>query len=218
MFEILYIIIALVGLTACGLWDLKTSNIPDQICIPLIFIGIILHAAESLVLGSWNPITMCLIVGGLYGVFAFTMYYSGQWGDGDAAMLIALGVLVPTATVPTFFPFALTLFINMVFVSAIYSVIYVLFLVKNPKIKRKGLEFYRRIPTSKLIVDDVLGEDIPRLKLYQKKIRGLKLEEIKKIKKIKRYVIVKEGIRSGLVFPIALAITLYFGDLILFLV
>ena len=76
--------------------------------------------------------------------------------------------------------------------------------------------FYRKIPTSKLKVDDMLGEDIPRLKLYKRYIKGLTEKQINKIRKVKRYVIVREGIRYGIVFPLSLVFTLLFGDFFLF--
>jgi hypothetical protein len=74
-----------------------------------------------------------------------------------------------------------------------------------------------RIPTSKLKVDDMIGEDIPKLGIYKRFIRGLKKEEVKKIKRMKKYVTIREGIRYGMVFPITLILTLFFGDIFLFL-
>jgi len=218
MFELWYIVIALVGSTFCGLWDLKTSDIPDNVCWLMIALGIGLHGLESYVIGSSLPIVNSFIAGGAFLIFGLFMYYTGQWGGGDGELLVAIGFLLPTATIPTFFPFSFTFFVNMLFVGAIYSVIYVIFLAKSPGVERKGFEFYRKIPTSKLREGDVVGENIPRLKIYKRKIRGLKKEEINKIKKIKKHIMIREGIRYGLAFPLALAITLYFGDLILFVV
>jgi len=218
MFETWYIVIALAGSLFCGLWDLKTSDIPDSICSLMISLGIGLHGLESYLIGSSAPIISSFTVGGLFLVFGIIMYYTGQWGGGDGELLTAIGFLLPTASVPTFFSFPMTFFINMIFVGAIYSVIYFLVLIKQPGVKRKGFDVYRKISTKKLKKGDVIGEDIPRLKLYKRKIRGLTEQEVSKIRRIKKYTIVREGIRYGLVFPIALAITLYFGDLILYLV
>ncbi len=41
----------------------------------------------------------------------------------------------------------------------------------------------------------MLGEDVPELKLYKKYIRGLTKEEVNKIKKIRKNVVIKEGVR-----------------------
>jgi hypothetical protein len=68
---------------------------------------------------------------------------------------------------------------------------------------------------SKLKFDDMLGEDIPRLRLYKKHLKGLTKDQVSKIKKMKKYVLIKEGVRYGIVFPLALLFTLFFGDFIL---
>ena len=217
MFELWYIIIALVGSIFCGLWDLKTSDIPDKICWLMISLGIGLHGLESYLIGSTAPLISSLTVGSIFLAFGIFMYYTGQWGGGDGELLTAIGFTLPTASVLTFFPFPVAFFFNLVFLGAFYSVIYVIFLAKMPNVERKGLEFYRNVPVKKLMKGDVIGEDIPRLNIYKRKIRGLTEKEILKIRKIKKNVIVREGIRYGPAFPLALAFTLYYGDLILFL-
>lgn len=217
MFELLYVAIALIGSTICGLWDLKTSDIPDKVCWLMISLGIGLHGLESYLLGTSAPIISSFAVGMIFLAFGIFMYYTGQWGGGDGELLTAIGFVLPTASVLTFFPFPVTFFFNLIFVGAFYSVIYVLFLMKMPGVRRKGFEFYRYISTKKLKEGDVIGEDIPRLKMYKKKIRGLTKQEVLKIRKIKKNVIIREGVRYGPAFPLALAVTLYFGDLILLL-
>ena len=68
--------------------------------------------------------------------------------------------------------------------------------------------FKRKIPLSKLRVGDVL--------LMSKEIEGITLEQLKKIKKSKtKYVWIKDGVRFGPAFPIALLFTVYYGDTIL---
>lgn len=83
-------------------------------------------------------------------------------------------------------------------------------------VESKG--FYKRLRTSQLKEGDMLGQDLPKLKLYKKLIRGLTQEEIKKIRKAKRTVIVREGVRYGPVFPIALAFTLLYGSIFGFVI
>lgn len=72
--------------------------------------------------------------------------------------------------------------------------------------------FYRRVPVSKLKVDDMIGEDLPKLGIYKKIIRGLTPQEIARIRKAKKSVLVREGVRYSIVFAIALAFTLLFGN------
>jgi len=266
MFELLLIAIALIGSFAAGLYDLKTSNIPDTLCILMIIAGLFINSAYSFSTGDFSILTSSLLFGGLFLAFSLLMYHTGQWGGGDGELLVAIGILLPNVTiVKTFFPFAISFFINSFFVGATYSILYSLILsYRNPHVSKnffksikqplllialavflilsivsffyakylsfifflsfililfwkfaKSIEqgFYKKIPVSKLRVDDMLGEDIPRLKLYKRFIKGLTKEQVNKIKKIKRYVTVREGIRYGLVFPLTLLITLLFGDI-----
>lgn len=77
--------------------------------------------------------------------------------------------------------------------------------------------FSVRIPTSRLKAGDMLGEDILRLGLIKKHIRGLKDTEVKAIKKIKSYVLIRDGVRFSPVFLLALVVTLLVGDLATFI-
>jgi Flp pilus assembly protein protease CpaA len=271
MFELLLLAITLIGSSAAGLYDLKTSNIPDKLCILMIVAGLAIHTYTGFITGDYNILISSLMTGGLFLAFGIIMYVTGQWGGGDGELLVAIGVLVPSLSLArTYFPFAVSFFINSFFVGAVYSVIYSVVLAsRNPEITRKFVKsinhpkflmlvvslaalaivsfsyskvlsflffmsmtlalfwkfaktidkgFYRRISTSKLKVDDMIGEDIPRLKIHKNLIRGLTKEEVRKIKRMKKFVMIKEGIRYGLVFPLSLLFTLFFGDIFLLLV
>jgi Flp pilus assembly protein protease CpaA len=266
MLELLSLAIAIIGSLAAGLYDLKTSNIPDKLCITMIILGLIAHFITGFSTGDFSSLINAFMFGGLFLAFGLLMYFTGQWGGGDGELLVAIGVLLPSSSLAhTHFPFALSFFINSFFIGAFYSILYSFVLAyRNPKIAKsffKGLKgfilipvlflfclsilllavsqylasfvsflffilivfynfsksieqgFYKRIPVSKLKVDDMIGEDIPRLKIYKNVIRGLTKEEVRKIKGIKRYVTIKEGIRYGLVFSLTLLFTLFFGDI-----
>lgn len=266
MLELLLIAIAIIGSFAAGFYDLKTSNVPDKVCVSMIILGLIIHTISGIITNDFSNLLYSLLFGGLFAAFGFLMYYTGQWGGGDGELLVVIGILLPKLSLAnTYFPFALSFFINSFFIGAIYSIFYSFIITyKNPKIAKsffkdlKGFmlipilfflclsillllvsqhlasfvsllffiliifykfsksieqEFYKRIPVSKLRVDDMIGEDIPRLKIYKKVIKGLTKEEIRKIKKMKKFVIIKEGIRYGLVFPLTLIFTLFLGDI-----
>jgi prepilin signal peptidase PulO-like enzyme (type II secretory pathway) len=71
--------------------------------------------------------------------------------------------------------------------------------------------FRKKIPVSKLKVGDILNES--------RELEGITEKELEKIKKSgKKFVTIKEGIRFGPAFPLALLFTLYFGDGILLLI
>lgn len=80
--------------------------------------------------------------------------------------------------------------------------------------KSVEIGFLKRIPSSKLKVDDTIGQDLPKLGIHQKLIKGLTMQQIRKIRRHKKYVVIKEGIRYGIVFPLSILFTLFFGDFI----
>ena len=264
MIELFLIVVGLVGGFAAGFYDLKTTNIPDQLCVSMIIIGLITHILTGVFTGDFSYFVNSLLFGGAFLGFGLLMYYTGQWGGGDGELLVAMGVLLPSLhSVATFFPFSVSFFINSFFVGAFWSIAFSMYYVyKNPALTRKFLSgfrrptvallaaapllmsfalaffdralstisflifllvifyrfskvieqaFYRRIPVGKLRFDDMLGEDIPSLRLYKKHIKG----QVIRIKKAKKFVIIKEGVRYGIVFPLALLFTLFFGDIIL---
>ncbi len=81
-------------------------------------------------------------------------------------------------------------------------------IVKYSEFVEKHL-FKKRIRTGELKEDDVLGEDIPELGMKAKLVRGLSKEEVRKIRKVRKYVVIKEGVRFIPVFPIALILSLF---------
>lgn len=71
--------------------------------------------------------------------------------------------------------------------------------------------FKRKIPISRLRVGDILDES--------RELEGIAEKELRKIKRSrKKFVVIKEGVRFGPAFPLALLFTLLYGDGILFLV
>jgi len=271
MLELLLIAISLVGSFAAGLYDLKTTNIPDKLCILMIILGLITHIFTGVLTSDFSYFIDSLIYGGLFLGFGLLMYLTGQWGGGDGELLVALGVLLPRVSIiKTYFPFALSFFINSFFIGAFWSIMfsfYFLYRNKRTNLTKQFVDdfkkpltlfialipliisivtlnfnmlisllllllsvlfvfykfsklieqsFYIRIPVSKLKVDDMLGEDVPKLNLYKKYIKGLTKNQVAKIQRFKKYVVIREGIRYGIVFPLSLLFTLLFGDFFFF--
>jgi Flp pilus assembly protein protease CpaA len=283
MLELISLVVAFVGSSIAALFDLKTTEIPDEIPDVMIAVGLIFAGVQTY--QQWNvwPLLSSAIAGlGLLG-FGFLMYYFGQWGGGDAKLLAGIGFLMPKFTsgfMPeSFLPFPLTFLFNLFLVGAVYMLVYAfVFALMNKKIIfefKKGIRaiskllllfsaflfvvfvffniylsktfhtplttsqllqnsfipfigtvalfviwkfakvvedvgFKRKIPISKLRIGDVM--------LDSKVWEGITEKELNKIKKSgKRYVIIKEGVRFGPSFPLALIFTLYFGNGLLLL-
>ncbi len=268
MSEVILLAVALVGGFAAGIYDLKTSNVPDKICVAMIVLGLLTHIYTGITTGDYANFSSALIFGGMFLVFGLAMYYTGQWGGGDGELLVTIGVLLPNLSmVSTHFPFAVSFFINSFFVGAGYSIIYsAVMMYRIPKMRETFLKefesqrtrllifslfvislllllssrififwisvtmlalivfqkfaksvengFLIKISTSKLKVDDTIGQDLPTLGIYKKLIRGLTKKEVLRIKKHKKYVIIKEGIRYGIVFPLSVVFTMLLGDFV----
>jgi Flp pilus assembly protein protease CpaA len=142
---------AFIGSSLAAAYDLKTTEIPDEIPYAMIAIALILYGIQSL--SEWNylPILKSLIAGlGLLG-FGFIMYFFGQWGGGDAKVLSAIGFLIPSLEgYRLLFPFPVSYLINVFLVGAPYMVLYaIVFAILNKKILS---EFFKDIKRSKNVM------------------------------------------------------------------
>jgi len=259
MFELLRIIIALAGTLAAGIWDFKTTDVPDRIVLPMIAFGFFLGAAEGVLTGNWGVFAQSIIISAAFLAFSLVMYFAGAWGGGDGALLIAVGSLLPcwpAATVLSFLPFPLAYFISVLVVGLVYSVLYFIAIMARSAGARAAFRrefskvtlayipvamlllffvtlipdwlflllaavliaappiyalsnaaedfFFRRIPSKKLCAGDMVGEDLPKLKIFKRQIRGLTEKEVSAIRKAVPSVLVRDGVRYGLVFFLAL--------------
>jgi len=282
MLELISAAIALIGSTIAGIWDLKTTEIPDEIPDVMIILGLTIAFIESVFTSNYSYLLSSVIYGVGFFCFGFLMYYLGQWGGGDAKILSAVGFLLPFSPFPHdyLFPFPISFLFNVFIVGAVYMLAYAFIFafinktivskfVKDLKGSQKILSigsivllvcflglnwffsvyllgeknilsiiynsvllligsislfllfkfaravenfgFKMKIPISKLKVGDVL--------LDSKVFEGITEKELNKIRRSgKKHVWVKEGVRFGLAFPLALIFTLFFGDSILFLI
>jgi len=147
MFEYIPLAVALLGSSIAAAWDLKTTEIPDVIPHVMIAFAIIFYAAQSYLTWSYWPLLNSSIAGlGLLGL-GFVMYFTGQWGGGDAKILAAVGFLIPTYSTPTMMPFAISYLMNVFIVGAGYMIVYALAIATmNKKVLWK---FFDSIKASK---------------------------------------------------------------------
>ena len=127
-----------IGSAIAGIWDLKTTEIPDQIPHIMIAIALITYGIQSYVESNYWIMLNSIIVGSSLFAFGFLMYYFGQWGGGDAKLLSAIGFLLPTAPdgfASSIFPFPLSFLFNLFLVGAVYMMVYALVIaLSNRKI------------------------------------------------------------------------------------
>ncbi|MFA5141561.1 MAG: A24 family peptidase [Candidatus Woesearchaeota archaeon] len=125
--EILYTLAFLVLLVS-SYTDLRKREVPDSVSYGLIFAVMGLRGIFALSSQDVSIFVEGLLGLGLMYLFACLMYYSGQWGGGDAKIIMGLGAvfgLSPIMSFQTLFMFL----INMVMFGAVYGVVWTIYLI-----------------------------------------------------------------------------------------
>ncbi|MEM5882907.1 MAG: A24 family peptidase [Candidatus Aenigmatarchaeota archaeon] len=132
MFEEFSILVAFFGSSLAGIWDLKTTEIPDSIPHAMIVIALLIALSRSFYEQSFLPLAYSLACGTILFAFGFILYYSGQWGGGDAKLLSAIGFLIPNMIKSSWFdkilpfPFSgmVSYTLNVFFIGTAYMLFY----------------------------------------------------------------------------------------------
>jgi hypothetical protein len=82
------------GLLLGSITDLKKREVPDLLNFGLIVFGFGIASITSLVFWSTTSILSALLGFVFCFLVSCIMFYTGQWGGGDAKMLMAIGALV----------------------------------------------------------------------------------------------------------------------------
>ncbi len=132
MLELTLIIIALFVLVIAAYVDIRTLEVPDWLNYAGIAAGIGVHLILSAQQSSWWPIASSGIGLAIGFAIACLMFYTGQWGGGDAKLLMAMGALVGFEADK--FSLGADFLINLVFVGGAWGLIWSTGLaVKNRK-------------------------------------------------------------------------------------
>jgi hypothetical protein len=107
-FEILRIVVAILGVGAAAYQDYKTSFIDDKILYLMIGIGVFLNFLDYVV--SDSPlIVYSLIVSIVILLFGYAFYKKGQLGMGDVLLFVAIQQVLPLAPTSLRLPFAMNI-------------------------------------------------------------------------------------------------------------
>ena len=120
IFPLMLFGIALAGSLAAGLWDLKTSDIPDEIVAIMGILGIFIWYVYALTFGDFLFLQTSLILGTTLLAAGWLIYNRGLWGLGDATLLAAIFYLLPD------FAFFMDYMFNLVFVMLAYVIVYII--------------------------------------------------------------------------------------------
>lgn len=138
--------VALIWLIAASITDIKKREVPDWLNFSLIIIALALKSLQSIITEDFTILLNAIIALVIFLALANLMYYTRQWGGGDSKLIIGLGIIFvqyPPTFLQFFDPkltilFPLTFFVNLLFIGAIYAIVYSLTLtIKNfDKVKK----------------------------------------------------------------------------------
>jgi len=124
MFPLIPLVVAFIGSIYAAIWDLRTTEIPDEIPHAMIVFALIFYAIQSVIESNYWIFLNSVIAGTAIFVLGFIMYYAGQWGGGDAKILAAIIFLLPVGFVQSSLPFPLIYLLNVFIVGAGYMIFY----------------------------------------------------------------------------------------------
>lgn len=126
------LIIAFILLAIATYSDIRWREVADWLNYAGIAVGLGIFLIYSLVSFSFTPILKSLTGLVIFSLIGVLLYYTGQWGGGDAKNLMALGTLIGLSF--DFNAFGVAFLFNAIFASAAYGLISTLFLtIKNFK-------------------------------------------------------------------------------------
>ena len=93
MFELILVLIGLFVLIIGSLTDIHRREIPDWISFGLLFFGITVNIVRSIIYSDILFIIFSIAGIALAYIIGALLYYTGQWGGGDAKVLMGFGAL-----------------------------------------------------------------------------------------------------------------------------
>ncbi|HLD12292.1 MAG TPA: prepilin peptidase, partial [Candidatus Nanoarchaeia archaeon] len=123
--DILLIILVLVALLVAAITDLRSREVPDWVSYMLIAGALLIRLWYAFTSGFWSYFFFGLAGLGVGVLLGLGLFFSKQWGGGDAKLLMGFGVVF--ATNPFWYtsnvPFYVAFLFNMIVVGALYGLI-----------------------------------------------------------------------------------------------
>lgn len=126
------IFLAVLGSAAAGLWDLKTTEVPDEIPALMVAAGILYWFVNSVSTGNAQPLLVSVVSSAFIGAAGYVLYKTGKWGGADGFIFAAIAAMVPVYNGSLFI---LDYAMNFIIVSGAYLVLYTAAIgVMNPSV------------------------------------------------------------------------------------
>jgi Flp pilus assembly protein protease CpaA len=120
--ELIFIIISLALLALGTYTDIKTREVPDWLNYSAIFVGFGLRILYSAAYWDYHYILEGVLGFAVFFAIAYFMFYAGQWGGGDAKMIMGLGALLGLSLDVNHF--TVSFIVNVIIIGAIYGLLY----------------------------------------------------------------------------------------------
>ena len=118
---LLILLIAGICLLIASIWDLLTTEVPDEIPYFMVFAGIVYWFVYGVITGEFIGLGYSLLFGTVLLGTGLILYMKGQWGEADAWILAAIGYMIPFIGKQIFmFDYML----NFLIVSSVFTIIY----------------------------------------------------------------------------------------------
>jgi len=132
MFDI--ILLALLFTAVAGLWDLRTTEVPDELLAIMVISGVSYWLISASITSNVYPLFVSLGVGSLLLCLGLLLYRKGQWGGADAWILAGVGYMIPLYGAGLF---VISYIMNFFIISAAYMIIYSFVMgMRNPYVFR----------------------------------------------------------------------------------
>lgn len=143
--------VGLLGILIGTATDIDRREVPDWVNYGMLAAGVGLGVMATLLQASWIPLAYSLaglLLGYLVGA---AMYYTGQWGGGDAKMMMGLGALLGLPFLTwTIAPFFLVFLLFSVLAGAGYGLAWMLYLGVRDR-KKVAAHIHKVTQTPKMI-------------------------------------------------------------------
>lgn len=137
----LLLFILIICLSIASWWDFKIKEVPDWMNFFLIIVGLGVRLIMSLWYVNHVYILEGIIGFGLFGIVSMLMYYAGQWGGGDAKLLMGIGAIIGLLFNKDHIGVKFVMF--MLVIAALYGIIWIFYIAyaNRGKIKIEMLKW-----------------------------------------------------------------------------
>ena len=115
------ILFLMIGLILAAAWDLKTTEVPDELPYLVIIIGVFYWFVISSANNDFTYLFYSLTIGTLLLALGLLMYKTGKWGGADAWLLADIGYALPLYNNEIFM---ISFIPNFLIVASVYTILY----------------------------------------------------------------------------------------------